>query len=148
MSKENKGNKGWVWGAAIGAVVGSVTALLFAPKPGREIRKDIAEGARQVGEKTAEVAEKVSEQSVQLAGKVKDTTEGLIQDFQSWRATKEEDDKEKIVIVSSFSDENVAEEDVETAVIGISTEEDVVAEVEEEVVGAESSSDPEVESKA
>ena len=44
-------NKSLLWGALIGSVVGSVTALLLAPKSGRELRQDISEGARQVTEK-------------------------------------------------------------------------------------------------
>ncbi|RCX21768.1 gas vesicle protein [Fontibacillus phaseoli] len=117
-----KGNKGWIWGAAIGTIVGSVTALLFAPKPGRELRKDIADGARQVGEKTQEVAGKVSEQSSQLAGKVKETAEGLVNDFQAWRGAKgntEADDKE--VLISSFGEEEASAPE-ETAVIGVAEE--------------------------
>ncbi|WP_410769716.1 YtxH domain-containing protein [Fontibacillus sp. BL9] len=117
-----KGNKGWIWGAAIGTIVGSVTALLFAPKPGRELRKDIADGARQVGEKTQEVAGKVSEQSSQLASKVKETAEGLVSDFQAWRGAKgtaEADDKE--VLISSFGEEETSAPE-ETALIGVAEE--------------------------
>ncbi|WP_055108733.1 YtxH domain-containing protein [Paenibacillus ihumii] len=87
----SKGNKEWIWGAAIGAIVGSVTALLLAPKPGKELRKDIADGARQVGEKTGEIASKVSEQGVHLAGIVKETAGSLIQDIQAWREGKSEE---------------------------------------------------------
>ena len=39
-------------------VVGSVTALLLAPKSGRELRQDITEGARQVTDKGQELAVK------------------------------------------------------------------------------------------
>lgn len=49
-------NKSLLWGALIGSVVGSVTALLLAPKSGRELRQDITEGARQVSEKGQELA--------------------------------------------------------------------------------------------
>lgn len=93
MSKEKKG---WILGAAIGTIVGSVTALLFAPKAGRELRKDIADGARQVGEKTQEVAGKVGEQSVQIADKVKGKAEDLVHEFQTWRASKTESGEEEV----------------------------------------------------
>ncbi|HEY4388305.1 MAG TPA: YtxH domain-containing protein, partial [Ktedonobacteraceae bacterium] len=59
-------NKSLLWGALIGSVVGSVTALLLAPKSGRELRQDISEGARQVSEKSQELASKVGEQSAQI----------------------------------------------------------------------------------
>lgn len=113
----SKNAKGWIWGAAIGAVVGSVTALLFAPKPGRELRKDIADGARQVGEKTQQVAEKVGEQSAELASRVKETAGGLVSEFQAWRAAKEKGTlEEEEVRVSSI------EENEETALIGVAEE--------------------------
>jgi len=78
-------NKSLLWGALIGSVVGSVTALLLAPKSGRELRQDISEGARQVSEKGQELASKVGEQSAQIVSKVKETAEVVIQDIQSWR---------------------------------------------------------------
>jgi gas vesicle protein len=47
--------KSFLWGTLTGAVAGAVTALLFAPKPGKELRQDIAETAHKVGGKTAEI---------------------------------------------------------------------------------------------
>ncbi|WP_339301930.1 YtxH domain-containing protein [Paenibacillus sp. FSL K6-2441] len=121
----SKGNKGWIWGAAIGTVAGAVTALLFAPKAGKELRKDIANGARQVGEKTQEVAEKVSEQSTVLVGKVKEAAEVLISEIQSRRSEKTTDEDEVIAQVSEFADEDeetAAEE--ETVALGVVSEEE------------------------
>lgn len=66
-------------------MVGSVTALLLAPKSGRELRQDITEGARQVSEKGQELAGIVGEQSSQIVSKVKETADVVIQDIQSWR---------------------------------------------------------------
>lgn len=114
----SKGNKGWLWGAAIGTVAGAVTALLFAPKAGKELRKDIADGARQVGEKTQEVAGKVSEQSTVLAGKVKEAAGGLISEIQSLRSTKDAAEEE-IAKVSKFAEEGEAAAEEETVVLGV-----------------------------
>jgi len=50
--------KSFLYGALAGAVTGAVTALLFAPKKGSELRKDIADTAHTVGEKTAEISRK------------------------------------------------------------------------------------------
>ncbi|MNW41396.1 YtxH-like protein [compost metagenome] len=152
MSNENKGkdSKGWLWGAVIGTVVGSVTALLFAPKAGRELRKDIADGARQVGdktqevaskvsEKTQEVAGKVSEQSVQLAGKVKDSAGELVNDIKNWRASKQADDE--TLQISSVEDVNDADAsaDEETAVIGVA-DDTVEGDAESEAAAGEEAS--------
>ncbi len=45
--------KAFLWGTLVGAVTGAVTALLLAPKSGRELRQDISDTAHKVGEKTA-----------------------------------------------------------------------------------------------
>ncbi|GAK38699.1 YtxH domain-containing protein [Paenibacillus urinalis] len=74
-------NKSLLWGTLIGTVAGSITALLFAPKSGAELREDIAENAKLVTEKGQNLAEKVSEQSVRIASKVKESTEGFLQDI-------------------------------------------------------------------
>lgn len=50
--------KSFFYGALAGAVTGAVTALLFAPKKGSELRKDIADTAQTVGEKTVEISRK------------------------------------------------------------------------------------------
>lgn len=128
VEQKAKKSKGWIWGAALGSVVGSVTALLLAPKAGKEVRKDIAVGARKAGEKTTEVAHKVGEQSVQIAGKVKNTADGLVQDFQNWRAGK--DEEEPVVVISSESTETV-----EPVLLGIA--EEAAPTVEEVVVVAQ-----------
>ncbi len=143
----NKGTKGWIWGAAIGTVLGGVTALLFAPKPGRELRKDIADGARQVSEKTQQVAEKVGEQSSQLAGKVKETAESLVNDFQTWRAAKgNADGNDQDVQISSFGEEETVSDG--TAVIGIAEEavaEAAAVEEQDQVISAAAKVEAEVD---
>lgn len=140
------GKKGWIWGAAIGTIVGSVTALLFAPKAGRELRKDIAEGARQVGEKTQEVAGKVGEQSTEIAGKVKEKAEDLVHEFQNWRISKaangeegqEAAQEEPLVLETSVEPAEQADEaaPAEEAIEAAPTEE-AVSEQTEEAAGAE-----------
>ncbi|GIP56872.1 YtxH domain-containing protein [Paenibacillus sp. FSL W8-0186] len=128
----SKGNKGWIWGAAIGTIVGSVTALLLAPKPGKELRKDIADGARQVGEKTGEIAGKVTEQSVHLAEIVKETAGNLIHDIQAWRESKGEEestDEGKEVQISALPGENETEEAEAFAAAAIEAEASEAAEM-------------------
>ncbi|GIP27697.1 hypothetical protein J23TS9_28270 [Paenibacillus sp. J23TS9] len=102
-------NKSLLWGALIGSVVGSVTALLLAPKSGKELRQDIAEGAKTVGSKTTELAGKVGEQSVILIEKVKDTAGSVIQDIRGWRKSEadQEDSDEafEMAQISSFGDD-------------------------------------------
>ncbi|GGH88117.1 gas vesicle protein [Pullulanibacillus pueri] len=86
MSNDNNGNinaKDFFLGAIIGGVVGSVTALLLAPKSGKELRDDISMQSQTVKrkggdlaiiakEKSSQLAKAVSEQSSNVANKVKD----------------------------------------------------------------------------
>jgi|HigsolmetaGSP11D_1036233.scaffolds.fasta_scaffold42054_2 Gas vesicle protein len=71
--------KDFLLGAVTGAVLGAVTALLFAPKTGRELRSDIVEQYHQVSQKGQE-----------LAGKAKQVAEHLVQDIKSWKSSKKE----------------------------------------------------------
>ncbi|MEC0089175.1 YtxH domain-containing protein [Paenibacillus macquariensis] len=102
MMKVN--NKGFLWGAVVGGVIGSVTALLFAPKQGAELRKDIADKSRQVGSKTQELVSAAGEQSANIYGIVKTKANDIVQDIQAWRHGKNETDDE-LVKISSVQEE-------------------------------------------
>ena len=43
MADDNGVGKGLLLGFLTGSIVGAITALLYAPKPGRELRGDIRE---------------------------------------------------------------------------------------------------------
>lgn len=62
-----KNAKGFWIGALAGGVIGSIAALLFAPKAGKELRKDIAVQAQKVGDSTAKAAEYVGDATGRLA---------------------------------------------------------------------------------
>ena len=57
---QNQGNgqsytKGFVLGAIIGGAVGAITALLLAPKSGKELRQDIAQKSGELYNKAEEI---------------------------------------------------------------------------------------------
>lgn len=92
-----KASKGFVYGAIAGGVLGSVTALLLAPKSGRELRKDIADGAHVVTEHTSRIAGQVSDKTVEIAkqvgstagtaaSKAKETASSVMDNVRSWRS--------------------------------------------------------------
>ncbi|MBB3109836.1 gas vesicle protein [Paenibacillus phyllosphaerae] len=113
MAKSKNNNKGFLYGLLAGGLVGSISALLFAPKPGKELRQDIASGAQQVGEKTVKLAgqvgdtttkiagqvgesttrlaKQVSSGAVTIAGKAKQSTEGVIDSVRGWRKGSSEE---------------------------------------------------------
>ncbi|RAP77814.1 YtxH domain-containing protein [Paenibacillus montanisoli] len=92
-----KSGKSFLFGAIAGGVIGSVTALLLAPKSGRELRKDIADGTQAVSERTVHIAGQVGDSTVRIAKQVgngvstaavkaKDTASSVIDNVRSWRS--------------------------------------------------------------
>ncbi|KIL37252.1 hypothetical protein SD71_00600 [Cohnella kolymensis] len=69
---DKKALKSFFWGTVTGVVTGAVTALLFAPKPGRELRKDITDTAQLVGEKTVDISRQAGSAVQTLAKRTTD----------------------------------------------------------------------------
>ncbi|WP_308634825.1 YtxH domain-containing protein [Paenibacillus silvisoli] len=97
-----RGSKSFLFGAIAGGVVGSVAALLLAPKSGKELRKDIADGAQvvsdhtvriagQVGDSTTRIAKQVGNGVSVTAVKVKETAGSVIDNVRGWRSGSKED---------------------------------------------------------
>jgi len=89
-----KNNKNALWGVVVGSVVGSVAALLFAPKAGKELRKDIAEGAATTLDKAQEIASQASEKTVELYDKAKD----VVVEVREWGKHRLGSDDEEIAV--------------------------------------------------
>lgn len=73
---ENTGGSDRLTYLLIGAGIGAALALLFAPKPGRELRGDIARATRQGYKKGSELAHAVGEKVSEGYGAVRGTIEG------------------------------------------------------------------------
>lgn len=93
-------------GALTGAVAGAVTALLFAPKPGKELRRDVADAAHKVGDKTTDLGRQAGRRVQQIARKTsgiaveaKQAAGRLVTDIRSRYAGKT-DGQEDIAAVS------------------------------------------------
>ncbi len=67
MSDNNMNGKDFLLGAVVGGIIGAVTALLLAPKPGTELRADLKETANTVNVKSREIAHQVAERGQSLA---------------------------------------------------------------------------------
>ena len=79
---QNKGEgdinaKDFLIGALVGGIVGSLTALLLAPKSGRELREDINHQAYLLKEKTEQLRDTAKEKGNELALSVKDRTSAI-----------------------------------------------------------------------
>lgn len=75
MAKQR--GKDLLTGAVVGGVLGAVTALLFAPKSGKELRSDIANQYHQVSEKTQKVAGQITEKSKEVVSSVGQKTQDI-----------------------------------------------------------------------
>lgn len=121
MASEKKG-KDLLIGAIVGGLLGAATALLFAPKSGRELRSDIAENAKTVSDKTVQLANSVSQKTQEVAksvsttttdfvGKAKDTATNVVDTVRSWKESKIDD-------VELQDDEEVSEAAEDLVILG------------------------------
>lgn len=113
----NQRGKDIIVGAIAGTVLGAVTALLLAPKSGKELRKDIAEGVQQVSEKTQTVAKQIGTQTTELFGKAKDVTTQVVDQVRSWTSGGGKDDDELVIAAVAATEETAGKEDDKTLTI-------------------------------
>ncbi|MFC5451787.1 YtxH domain-containing protein [Paenibacillus aestuarii] len=117
MSNQQKG-KDLLIGAIVGGVLGAATALLFAPKSGRELRSDIAGQAQAVSEKTVQIASTVSQKTQEVAktvsthatdlvGKAKETASNVVESVRSWKESRQEEQVEAAEEVSEAAEDLV-----------------------------------------
>lgn len=76
--------KSFMIGTLVGGAIGAVTALLFAPKPGRELRADLAEGCQAMSQKTQEIARNVSAHTSEFVGKAKQMAGQVAESVRNW----------------------------------------------------------------
>lgn len=78
MSENNMNGKDFLLGIVVGSALGAVTALLLAPKSGRELRSDISDQYQQISEKTQQIASDLSEKTQKIASEVGEKSQDLI----------------------------------------------------------------------
>ncbi|OGC82343.1 MAG: hypothetical protein A2V81_02315 [Candidatus Abawacabacteria bacterium RBG_16_42_10] len=67
MKKRDK----FIVGTVVGGAIGSIIALMFAPKSGKETRKDIRDSSQKLIQKTSEFGDQVQKSSKSLFGIVR-----------------------------------------------------------------------------
>ncbi len=93
--------KDFLIGSLIGGIVGATTALLLAPKSGKELRTDLNDQATQLKDKSTEVAtmardksstlaQNVSNQTSQAANKVREFSTSARDNINKWRTKDNE----------------------------------------------------------
>lgn len=89
-NNNNMNGKDFLLGAVVGAAVGAISALLLAPKAGKELRGDLATQYSTVSEKTQEIAGVVKSKGSEYAGKAKEVAGGVTADIKNWREARKE----------------------------------------------------------
>ncbi|WP_123039315.1 YtxH domain-containing protein [Cohnella candidum] len=102
---ENAGSKGGLTkGVLIGGLIGAAAGLLFAPKPGRELRSDLKNRYMDVQDKTKQVAasaagkaqsmaKQVGQQATDLMDKTKTAVGAAKEEVQTWKSQNADQQK-------------------------------------------------------
>lgn len=127
-------SNGFLVGTIIGGVVGAVTALFLAPKPGKELRNDLTEQAKNVKERSELWSEQVKEKGTEFAENAKQTSLSLVQKVQ--QETNDVVGKVRDFRKTSVEEELLEMEEEPVTTIPLPTEEVVQEEetLEEETV--------------
>lgn len=78
MSENNMNGKDFLLGAVVGGLLGAATALLLAPKSGRELRSDLNDQYQNISEKTQKIATDVSDKTQKIAGEVSEKSQEIV----------------------------------------------------------------------
>ncbi|MEK4230367.1 YtxH domain-containing protein [Solibacillus sp. FSL H8-0538] len=70
--------KDFVIGALVGGIVGAAAGLLLAPKPGKDLRGDVAVQAVTLKDKSVELSSTAKEKTVQLSSQLKEQSTQLV----------------------------------------------------------------------
>lgn len=116
---QNVNTKDFLIGALIGGIVGAMTALLLAPKSGRELREDIHKQSHLLREKADYLKESAMDKGSELAALAKEKT-GTITDLvseqsQEWVAKMKSSPLEELEAEDGQADEDMeyTAEDIE-----------------------------------
>lgn len=86
-TEDNKTAKGLLIGFLAGSVVGAIVALLYAPKPGKELRADIKQKAGDIKHDAEEYLKIAKQKAVEIIHEGKRQSETLIADAKNKAAT-------------------------------------------------------------
>jgi gas vesicle protein len=105
MRQHHLHTKEFIIGAAVGSLLGSVTALLIAPKAGRKLRGDICDAYSCLTDKTQDLASKgkslaksIGCQTCGWANKAKCAVDNARKTIKSWTSEEEEETTQDLLI--------------------------------------------------
>jgi len=80
MEDRTSSTKGFLLGLLAGGAIGGLTALLYAPKSGRELRKDIGKKGREVMKETEHYVDNAKTKASEILSESRRKAESLLSD--------------------------------------------------------------------
>lgn len=80
MFNEEKKTKSFIGGLITGGILGGLAGILFAPKSGKKLRRDISDKSNEIAEETAHLIETAKKKSSKIIYEAKEKTEDLLED--------------------------------------------------------------------
>lgn len=109
MGNHRSHTKEFVVGAAVGSLLGSVAALLVAPKTGQKLRDDLCDAYCSIADTTQDLASKgksfakdVSCQTCDWADKAKSAVNGAKKTIKGWVSEEEEDTTTRDLLIGGL----------------------------------------------
>ena len=96
MAGNDENKSSFLVGFLAGSVIGAIVALLYAPKPGKELRADIKNKAGEIADNAEEYISAAKNKAVDIINEGKRKSEGLITEAKK-RAESLLGDAEKIL---------------------------------------------------
>lgn len=105
--------KSFLWGTLAGAVTGAISALLLAPKSGRELRSDISETAQQAIDKTVDLSrqagsavQSIAQKTTSIASGAKQAAGRLVTDIRTRKNSGDIEGNEVAATEETSSEDN------------------------------------------
>lgn len=80
MFKEEKKSKSFLGGLITGGLLGGLAGILFAPKSGKKLRRDISEKSNELLDDTVHLIENTKKKSSKVISDAKEKAEDLLED--------------------------------------------------------------------
>lgn len=127
--EESFNMKNFTVGAIVGALAGAAIALLYAPKPGADLRQNVASQAVSLKDKSIELSSVAKEKTAHLSSQLKEQSTHLVDKVKAKTSKENSSDDDAILEESSIEEVVIAvNETVSDLTTGISQKADATIE--------------------
>lgn len=127
--EESFNMKNFTVGAIVGALAGAAIALLYAPKPGADLRQNVASQAVSLKDKSIELSSVAKEKTAHLSSQLKEQSTHLVDKVKAKTSKENSSDDDTVLEKSSIEEVVIAvNETVTDLTTGISQKADATIE--------------------